>query len=227
MNVETSATLLSQLRDGTRPLAWDEFFQRYWPLIYGFARRRGCSDDTAEDVVQDVMLKIFERRDVFRYDASRGRFRDWLGAVVRNQVAEYRRRPSERARVLAGEDAAECAKETEESQPDALWERAFESAILMALMDVVRREADPRDYLAFELTTLAGVAPAGVAAVTGLSRNAVYKARRRVLKRLRDLAKDYASEGHLPERVREALEMRPAPATERTVSRRVRETMKR
>jgi hypothetical protein len=96
----------------------------------------------------------------------------------------------------------------------------------MAILDVIRREVDPRDYLAFELTTLSGMEPAGVAAITGLSRNAVYKARRRVLRRLRDLAGGYVSEGRLPERVKEALEMRPVPATERTVTRRVRETIR-
>jgi len=226
MNIETRATLLSQLRDGSSPLAWEEFFQRYWPLIHAFARRRGCSDNTAEDVVQEVMLKIFERRDVFLYDASRGRFRDWLGTVVRNQVAQYRRSPSGRARVLPGESPAFREKETGEGSPDTLWERAFENAVLLAILDVIRREVDPRDYLAFELTTLSGMEPAGVAAITGLSRNAIYKARRRVLRRLRALAGGYATDGRLPERVKEALEMRPAPATERTMTRRVRETIR-
>ena len=69
---------------------------RYWPTIYGFARHRGCSEHTAEEIVQDVMLKVFQQRDVYQYDPARGRFRDWLGTVVRNNVAEHRRRPANR-----------------------------------------------------------------------------------------------------------------------------------
>ena len=94
----TQATLLENLRDGSDPSAWEEFFARYWPLIYGSARRRGCSEHTAEEVVQEVMLKVFRHRDVFRYDPQRGRFRDWLGKLVRNQLAEHRRRPAQRAK---------------------------------------------------------------------------------------------------------------------------------
>ena len=97
MAENTRATLLERLRDGADALAWDEFFARYWPTIYGFARHRGCSLHTAEEVVQDVMLKVFQQRDIFHYDPSRGRFRDWLATVVRNQVFERRRRPTEPA----------------------------------------------------------------------------------------------------------------------------------
>ena len=97
----TRATLLERLRDGANVLAWDEFFSRYWPTIYSFARYRGCSEHTAEEIVQDVMLKVFQQRDVYQYDPARGRFRDWLGTVVRNQVAEHRRRPGNRLRAAA------------------------------------------------------------------------------------------------------------------------------
>ena len=73
----TRATLLERIGDGADALAWDEFFARYWPTIYGFARHRGCAEHTAEEIVQDVMLKVFQQRDVYQYDPARGRFRDW------------------------------------------------------------------------------------------------------------------------------------------------------
>jgi RNA polymerase sigma-70 factor (ECF subfamily) len=224
MSVDTKPTLLEQIRDGTNPVAWDEFFQLYWPVVYGFARRRGCSERTAEDVIQDVMLKVFERRDVFRYDPTRGRFRDWLGTIVRHQVAEYRRRPSERARVGGQDDVGRTEVTTDESEPDEAWDAAFERAVLLALLDLVRRETEPRDFLAFELTTISEIAPAQVAAATGLSRNAVYKARRRILKRLADLAGDYGRTGTLPDRVREAMASRPPATAERAATARIRHT---
>lgn len=232
MTSQTRPTLLKHLRGGTDPLAWDEFFQRYWPVIYAFARRRGCSEHTAEEVIQDVMLKIFRQRDLFQYDPTRGRFRDWLGTVVRNQVAERRRRPSERVRARGGDSTTESFHPKDEdakadaARPEQLWETAFENGLLTVMLDVVRREVNPRDYLAFELLAIRELPGAQVARITGLSRNAAYKARRRVLKRLRELGGTYDDDGRLTGRIREALQTRPAAAVLRSLTGRIEKTMR-
>jgi RNA polymerase sigma factor (sigma-70 family) len=224
----TSPTLLARLREGENPLAWDEFFGIYGPLLWACARRRGCSADTAEDLVQDVMLKVFEGRDVFRYDPSRGRFRDWLGTVVRNRIAERRRSPQERARpdgdASAGPAGLPFEPASPEPGPDAAWEEDFERALLAAALDIARREAEPRDYLAFELTELEGVDPALAAATAGITRNAVYKARRRIVARLRETVGPYPDDGSLTRRLRDALLDRPTPAAERSLSARIGQT---
>lgn len=41
MSSQTQASLLERLRDAADPMAWDEFFARYWRLIHRFARLRG------------------------------------------------------------------------------------------------------------------------------------------------------------------------------------------
>jgi RNA polymerase sigma-70 factor (ECF subfamily) len=219
----THPSLLEQLRDGGDPLAWDEFFGRYWPVVYRYARAQGCAEHTAEEIVQDVMLKVFRHRDTFLHDGCQGRFRAWLGQVVRNQVAEYRRRPSARIRASGGEDLP-LDPESDEPAADEAWEQAFEGGLLLVLLDVVRHETEPQDYLAFELVSINGLAPEEAARITGLSRNAVYKARRRLLARLRELAGPY-EEGRLHQRVREALAACPAAARQRSLTRRVEESL--
>lgn len=213
----TRATLLEQLRDGTDPLAWEEFVGRYGRLIFTVARRRGCSNHTAEEVVQDVLLTVFQKRACFRYDPERGRFRDWLGVVVRNQVAQHRRRPAQRIRGVGG-SALPALVEVEEDEPlpEVLWETAFEEGLLGVLLDVLRREMNPRDYLAFELLALNKLSGAEVARLTGLSRNAAYKARRRACQRLRELGQPYRDEGHLNQQLRQALEALPDATDERS-----------
>ncbi|MBN2578738.1 MAG: sigma-70 family RNA polymerase sigma factor [Pirellulales bacterium] len=226
MTSQTRATLLEQLRDGANPLAWDEFFDRYWRLIFTFARRRGCADHTAEEIVQEVMVKVFQQRDVFRYDPRRGRFRDWLGMLVRNQVAEYRRRPAQRLRG-AGGSSVEVAAEVEanDETPDAAWQSAFEQSLLGVLLDVLRREMNPRDYLAFELLTLGQLAGAEVAKITGLTRNAAYKARKRACRRLGELGLAYRNDGQLGDRVKQALQSLPPAAVQRSLTTRFAKSM--
>jgi RNA polymerase sigma-70 factor (ECF subfamily) len=227
MDSKTQPTLLNRLRDGTDPLAWDEFFQRYGRLVYAFALRRGCSDHTAEEIVQDVMLAVFEGRDVFHYDPARGRFRDGLAALVRNKLALHRRRPAQRIRARGGDSRAGPPEPAADSAPpDAAWEAAFEQTLLAVLLDMIRREMNPRTYQAFELFTLDGLPGAVVARMTGLSRTAVYHARKRVLARLKQLGCPYREQGRLSDQVKQAFRSLPSPATERSLTHRIARTMR-
>ncbi|MCL4206560.1 MAG: sigma-70 family RNA polymerase sigma factor [Pirellulaceae bacterium] len=221
MSSQTQASLLERLRDAADPMAWDEFFGRYWRLIHRFARLRGCSEHTAEEIVQEAMVAVFRQRDVFRYDPQRGRFRDWLLTIVRNLIAKHRRQPAARLHTLANDAPALADLEAGEAEPDAAWEAAFEETLLATLLDTVRREVAPETYQAFELLVLYERSGREVARVTGLSRNAAYLARKRVLARLRELGADYRDHGRLDERLRQAMNTMPAWFAERSVSERV------
>jgi RNA polymerase sigma factor (sigma-70 family) len=224
---QTHATLLERLQDGADPLAWEEFFQRYWRLLYTMARHRGCSEHTAEEIVQDVMTSVFQQQDVFRYDPLRGRFRDWLATVVRNLVAGHRRQPSQRVRGAGGDGPHALADlETDEAAAETAWEAAFEAALLATLLDVVRREVAPETFQAFELAVLHELPGAQVAEMTGLSRNAVYLARRRVLARLKELGASYRNEGQLGAQLRQELRWEPAAAVERSLTAHIEKTMR-
>jgi RNA polymerase sigma-70 factor, ECF subfamily len=223
---KTRATLLERLQNAADVLAWDEFFQRYWRLIYAYARHCNCSEHTSEEIVQDVMLRVYEQKDVFRYDPALGRFRDWLGVVVRHKVAELRRRPSERVRAMGGDrDADHIQCQSDDAQVDDVWEDAFEQALLLVLLDVVRREMSPRAYLAFELSTLHEMKGAAVARQTGLARNGVYRACKRALARLKELGAAYREDGRLTECVREAMRSQPLAAVEQALTTRIIKTM--
>lgn len=226
MVTATRPTLLGRLRDASDTMAWDEFFACYWPTIYRYARHRGVSEHTAEEVVQDVMLTVFEKRDVFCYDPARGRFRDWLRRVVSNSIAQRRRQPSQRVRGAGGESGDGRLEPADGEPPaDATWETAFEQALVGALVDAVRRESNPRDFVAFELTMLQGRSPAEVARLTGMTRNMVYKARRKVLARLRELGGGYANDGRLCNEARSAMRSHPGRAVERSLTARIERTM--
>ena len=226
MTSQTQPELLQRLRDAADPLAWDEFFERYWRLIHGYARHRGCSDHTAEEIVQEVMLAVFENRDVFQYDPARGRFRDWLSRIVRNHVVRRRRRPAERIRASGGQTQENAAEPTDDGPPpESLWQDAFEQSLLLILLDMVRQSVTPRTYQAFELLALYELPGEDVARLTGLSRNAVYQARKAVLGRLKELGAGYRENGRLGDRVKAAMASRPAAVVQRSMTTRIVETM--
>jgi len=228
MSHNTRPTLLNRLRDGADAMAWSEFFGSYWPVVFSYARHRGCSEHTAQEVVQDVMLTVFEQRDVFQYDPAKGRFRNWLHRIVNNRVAERRRGPAERVRAQGG-DANDALSDCPDDhvEPDAAWEKTFDLAVLAAMVHVVRREMNPRDFVAFELAFLRECSPAKVARLTGMTRNMVYKARRKVMERLCQLVGDYPDEGRLIPQVREALQSLPNGCVERSLTEQVAKTMQR
>jgi RNA polymerase sigma factor (sigma-70 family) len=216
----TRTSLLERLHEGSDPVAWDDFFQRYWPFVFSVARQRGCSQHTAEEIVQEVMLAIFDRKAVFRHDPSRGRFRDWLGSVVRNTVRARRRAPAERCRARGGEnDFPE--PEASNDAPDALWDAAFDHAMLAFLLDMVRREVHPRTYQAFEAVALGGCSGAEAARLTGLTRNAVYQARKNILRRLRQLGAKFDRQGPSDEMLQAAIRARPSASVERSLNTRI------
>jgi RNA polymerase sigma-70 factor (ECF subfamily) len=221
----TRTTLLERLRDAGDGMAWEEFFHAYGPSLFAYAVRRGCSDATAQEMVQEVMLSVYQGRDLFRYDRERGRFRDWIGGILRNKIAERRRRPSERFRGRGGPDDDVQAVEAANVSPDQVWEDLFEQALLSALLDAVRREINPRTYQAFELLVLHELPGEEVASVTGLSRNAVYLARRRVCQRLEELVGPYRRQGDLAEQLRQAVQLRLDVGVQRALTERIEKTM--
>src|SRR5262249_41621765 len=91
----TSVTLLARLRrDPSDQAAWSDFVARYGPKILQWCRRWRLQEADAQDVAQDVLLKLHGRMATFSYDAS-GSFRAWLKTLAhhawRDLVAERRR----------------------------------------------------------------------------------------------------------------------------------------
>ena len=113
--------------------------------------------------------------------------------------------------------AMESVQDTQISAEEA-WERAFEETLMNVLLDIVRREVAPATYQAFELVALQNIPAVDAAKLTGLSRNAVYLAKKRVLGRLQELGDSYRDEGRLLERIKLAMAVAPPAEAERTLT---------
>ncbi|MBL9120943.1 MAG: sigma-70 family RNA polymerase sigma factor [Phycisphaerae bacterium] len=176
----TSTELLNALFDPEAG-AWGAFVGRYRPLIESFAERCGLSSEEARDVAQSVLLEFYRSYSEGKYQRDRGRLRDWLFGIARHRVGRLRRDPERRLLSLT-EDA-----ESGPSDVGSLWEAAWQRELLLAALARVKADVDPATFEAFELFALAGVPSKAVAESLGITENAVYGAKRRIMTRLREV----------------------------------------
>ena len=180
----TNRSLLARLRTQKDAEAWSLFVELYTPLVYRYARRRGLQDADAGDVAQKVITRVFRALKTFRYDPKKGRFRDWLGTITRREVIRHLGR--EARGKGAGRGRGDSVARRLPSAPEGDWLEEFNAHVLRTAVDRIRNQFDETTWKAFDLTWLRSVEPQDAARQLGKSVAWLYKARFRVLKRLRE-----------------------------------------
>jgi RNA polymerase sigma factor (sigma-70 family) len=70
--------------------AWEEIIQRYHRRIYNICYRFAGSGSDAEDLTQEVFIKMY--RTLNTYDVDRGAFMTWVTTITRNLLVDHFRR---------------------------------------------------------------------------------------------------------------------------------------
>ena len=78
-----------------------ELCQSYWFPLYAYIRRRGHDPDRAQELTQDLFVRLLEKKVLAAADPARGRFRAYLRAVCTDFLAN--RRDWERAQKRGGD----------------------------------------------------------------------------------------------------------------------------
>src|SRR5436305_6706393 len=68
--------------------AWREFVDYYAPVIYRWCTRRGLQETDAQDVTQQVLVKLAAKLPAFTYDPDRS-FRGWLRTLTQHALADF------------------------------------------------------------------------------------------------------------------------------------------
>jgi RNA polymerase sigma-70 factor (ECF subfamily) len=174
----TRGSLLIRVRDPEDRGAWVEFEARYGPMIRGWCRRWFPRE--ADDMAQEVFMRLVRRLKDFDYQPGVGRFRGYLKTVTHRLMAELK----EKAGPVLGGDAL---LEREEARRD-LWERLaseFDLERLEQARGRVRGRVEGRTWSAYVETAERGRRPAEVARELGMRVGTVYQARYSVLTELR------------------------------------------
>src|SRR6476659_5314606 len=88
--VSEGAELVRRCRAGDGA-AWEEIVQTYSRRVYNLAYRFTSRTDSAEDLTQDVFIRVYRSLD--QYDAKQGDLQNWLMRLARNLIIDdYRKR---------------------------------------------------------------------------------------------------------------------------------------
>jgi len=177
----TRRTLLERVRDPADREAWEQFFELYAPLLEGYARARGLARTDAQEVRDQCLEVLVRRLPTFEYERARGRFQAWLHEIARGEVVDHLRR----ARGVRHETAELTALPDPEAAPDEHWERHWRAEHLRYGLRIALEEEAADARRAFELLLLDELSVPDACALTGLNANQVYKAKARILRRVR------------------------------------------
>jgi RNA polymerase sigma-70 factor (ECF subfamily) len=198
--IPTRWTLLSRLKDAADADSWQEFFDTYWRLMYGVARKAGLTDTEAQEVVQEVVIGVARKMPEFRCDPAAGSFKAWLLQVTRRRIVDQfrKRRSWSPTQAPHGPDApagtappvsanGTARTSTIERVPDsggydleAAWGGEWRQHLLGQAMARVRQTADPEQFQMFDLHVRLGLPAKEVARKLEVSLPRVYFAKYKI-----------------------------------------------
>ena len=191
----TRPTLLGRLHDKSDDAAWLEFDRRYSDLVVRYCRKAGLQPAEAEDTRQQVFLSLAKALPEFRYDPETGRFRDYLGVVVRNAI---RRRFERQVRDSRGIQTGTPETEPADDDPlDERWNREWMLHHYRKAMADVRATFQPASLEVFD-ALLAGRTGESIARDRSITPDAVYKIKQRIRDRLSELIEQQLRDEELP-----------------------------
>lgn len=180
---KTSSSLLVRVK-ARDPDAWRRLVHLYGPLVYRWCRQAGLRESDAADVGQEVFLAVSRAVAAFRRDREGDSFRAWLKTITRNKIRDFARRmpaggegeggSEAQARLLAAAEA-----ETEDDSADRL-------LVLSQAVEAHLADHKEQTRRAFVRIVIGKQDPAEVAQELGLTLNAVYLSKSRILRQLRE-----------------------------------------
>lgn len=175
----THQSLLEKIQNGDE-VSWNEFYQRYSPIIRYVGHLYHFNENECDDLIQNVMLKFFSSSKKFVYRKGEVKFRTYFASIIRSQAVDHIRKNAARS--------GNVPEMTDRDDSfDELFFEEWKKFMLEESLDELRQRVDPRTYQAFELYALQHRDISEIAAIPGFDKNMVYVAKSRCMKMLREI----------------------------------------
>jgi RNA polymerase sigma-70 factor, ECF subfamily len=158
------------------------FANIYTPLVFRWCRNHGVAAEDADDVIQEVFQAVFQGIDRFKRQTTGQSLRGWLWTITRNKICDHFRR-REAQPIAAGGTAPFDPADIPETDTEPAEQVAAELA--HRALSVIQTDFEPATWRTFWAMAIDGRSAKEAAAQYGLTEAAAFKAKSRVLNRLR------------------------------------------
>jgi len=189
----TDETLMVRYQRGDRQ-AFAALVRRHHRPLYNFVLRQLHKPAAAEDVTQEVFLRVVQNANEFKHEA---RFSTWVYTIARNlcidhlRKAVHRRHPSLDQPLGPGDDARPLGDGIADAHPSTSAERAVASSQMMTILVQAIESLPEEQREVFLLREVANLPFKEIAEVTDVSENTVKSRMRYALDRLRARLADF------------------------------------
>lgn len=181
----TRRSLVDRLVDLDDRKRWQDFFDTYWKLIYGVARKAGLTDPEAQDAVQETVITV--AKNISRYEREAGSFKGWLLHITRWRIADQfrKRAPDNQRRSHSTDSRRETATIERVADPDgfnfdAVWEEEWHRHLLEAALTRVKKRVPAKSFQVFDCAVMKHWPAAKIATELRMNIAQVYLVKHRV-----------------------------------------------
>jgi|SRR5208283_4511834 len=187
--LHTRSSLIFRLRKWDDAKSWEEFYGLYRKLVYGFARKSGLTHEEAEEVTNDVFVRVANTIQEFESNPEKGPFRGWLLNLTRWRVVDkFRARPKvhQGPHGAHGDDRTSTMERVpDDADYDGLWENEWRNNLIGAAMERLARRTQAKHFQIFDLHTRHNWPVMRLSRELGVNPASVYLITHRLTKQLR------------------------------------------
>jgi len=165
--------------------------RRHLPGVYNFVARHTAPGPAAEDLSQEVFLRVVERASDFKHES---RFTTWLYSIARNLCIDALRKQSHRNHASLDEpdkEGVSLREQIGDEHPQNTGDRVAQSNQMAARIEQALRALPEEQREVFLLREIANLPFQEIAQVTGAPENTVKSRMRYALERLQEALRDF------------------------------------